>query len=243
MELSVCKQINVYDFVYSLISILKKKGINEINVDELKYSLNYFSLFDKYQYLFSNINPLFELENIIDALYIAGYIFRFNSNKNIIYLIKDKENENDLNNEFNLIVNQLADEVILLMNSKKQIDDIEVINPNMKNYQIISGLYGDEIIKWDLITDGDINIIYDINHKGYFHDFRNKNVILILNEVFAKKIILENATFAIKQGRIDDVIFKNILYAECLNEEKFNKISNYFDQIEIEDSKVKRISL
>ena len=243
MKLSICKQINAYDFVYSLINILKKKGINEINVNELKYSLNYFSLFDKYQYLFSNINPWFELEQIIDALYIAGYIFRFNSNKNIIYLIKDKKNDFEFNDEYNILLDQMANEFIFLTNNNKDFDRIEVENPNIKNYKIISGLYNNEVIKWDLITDGNINLIYDINHKKYFPDIRNENVILMLNEVVAKKVILENATFAIKQGIIDYVIIKNILYAEYLSREKFNEISNILENKETENPKVKRISL
>lgn len=243
MNLALSEKISEYDFISSFIEILKQKGITEININELKYLLNYFSLFEKYQHLFNNIYPKVGVEKAINILCIIGYIFRLDTNPDDIYLTGNKDKEVALDSYIISILDELSNDFISLINSEQKINGVNLINPNQINYRIISGIYASDIIKWDLITDGNISYEYDIPSKNYLKDIRNENTILILDELKAKKVVLKNASFVIKQGIINDSVLKNILYAQYLGEIKSNDISKYFDYTEIDNPKIKRISL
>lgn len=243
MEVLVNEKVSIYTFVCSIMNILRSKGVTNINIDIFKEILYYFSLLDKYKYLFQNVYFNLKIDETIKVLLMTRFIFMFESNSKIIYIIGDNNTNIISDDKFNNLLNDLTNDYISILNSDYKLSKLKIVDPNIATYKIVNGSNNNLNIRWDLITNGEIKLIYDVESKNYFPDIRNDKIILILDKIEIKKVLLKNATFVIKQGIEDDNIVKNMLYTNCLNEQEFNQICKYFNEKEIDDPKVKRLSL
>ena len=82
-----------------------------------------------------------------------------------------------------------------------------------------------------------------IKDKKFYPDILCENVILYLNDLIIENILLKNSSFILNQGIINDIIVKNELYINNIDEQLINEISPYFISDNINNTKIKRLTL
>lgn len=242
MELFDNKKINFYNFMVCFFNILKLKGITSLEKDEFKKIIHYFKSLEKYNLIFKNIE--FNIDDTLRMLQITKFIYIFDTNTNTVYIKGDDSLKID-DDKFEKTLEKLVDDYIFIIKNNNKYNNLNIYlcNPNNESYKLVNGYNKSINIKWNVITDGNIKESSVLKSKKFYPDILNEQVILYLDELKMKNILLTDASFVLNQGIIDNVIVKNELYINNLDEQLINKISSYFISEENDNSKIKRFTL
>ena len=104
--------------------------------------------------------------------------------------------------------------------------DIYGGNPENEYYYLGAGKNGNDQVRWDLITDGEIkNIQKQINQGNFFFENPNDSESkLLLSNNTIKALYLKNAKYAILQGYMNDKIKRIKVYTELLDKYSLKQI-------------------
>lgn len=248
------EKYNDVDFLKMLFREFKNKGISEINRPNLEKDLYYYKKNPKYMPLFQNIGTRGKMIPLLDAFNVLE------KRKEIValsYALDDyaiTDNVYGPLGEFDqvetlLLIKELVKEYLL---RKRVIEtahgNIRIcgINPN-DSYVLIEGYHGDKYITWNLVTDGKITekAKKEIGHYPliWSNPEEVKDGITIRNGSY-EEVQVENASFTILNGKVNDEVKGSLLYSESLNEQELKKQANYASLSKIpKKSYVKELSL
>lgn len=247
MKLLYFNKLNTLDFTCEFLNLLKSKYIYCLNKNELQKILYYFYLNKDYNELFKYLDIKDKknfLNSSLNLLKLIKFISESVENKNIIYVTGNIE-EKILNTEIKKELEKLVDEYIKILNISNNYENLHLykINPNILYYKLVDCNNLVDNFKWDIITDGNIKNINDIYSKNFIPDIENENIILYLNDITNKKVVIEGSSYVLNRGIKNNEILKNELYIKEIDENKINDLSIYFNQIKINNEKIKRITL
>lgn len=242
MELFDNKKINFYNFMVDFFNILKSKCITSLEINEFKKIIHYFKSLEKYNLIFENIE--LNIDDTLRMLQITRFIYIFDTNPNTVY-IKSADSLKIDNDEFEKSLQELVDDYIFIIKNNNKYNNLNIYlcNTNNLSYKLVKGSNKNIDIKWNVITDGDLKEYEIIKDKKFYPDILCENVILYLNDLIIENILLKNSSFILNQGIINDIIVKNELYINNIDEQLINEISPYFISDNINNTKIKRLTL
>lgn len=243
MELLFYEKINVYNFVCDFFNILRYKNINSIDYMEFKKIIYHLKNTTKYKNVFKDID-VSNLDQTIRMLQITKFISVFKNNPNTLYIKGDNQIKT-CNNELRKLLEEIVDSYIFITKNNKKYNNLNIYlcDQNTIRYKLVNGYNSSIKIKWNIITDGVVLNNPNIMIKKFYPSIKDENIILFLNNAKIKNVLINNSTFVLNQGIINESIVKNELYVNVLNEEFINKLSKYFENKNVDNEKVKILTL
>ena len=210
METTTLEILNI------IINKFKEENIVFFSKKELENQLYYFSSNDNYKSLFYNKT---DIEDALNIFIKCGYLYRLDSNLDIIYIIKS---DTKINN------NKILEELLNTYFSVKKISqkynnlNIYMCDPNCQ-YILLDANIMRHQVKWTLNTDGEIikkNIKLVKGTKHLFDSpFDNKQIYFDTTDF--EYVDVHNASYVIRQELMNNKICNSVLYT---NIEDVNKI-------------------
>lgn len=245
MQLLYFNKLNQIDFTCEFLNMLKDKDIHYFDKNELQKILYFIYLNNEYENIFKYLDLKNKKEFLNDSLRVLQVIKFINIfDNNTVYITGD-DKENIINQEIKKEIEKLVDEYIKICNISNDYTNLHLYktNPNILLYNVVKGNNLVDKFRWDIVTDGKIKNINEIPPANFFKDTDYENVILYFNDMKHMKLVVKDATFVLNRSIKNNEIVRNDLYTDEINEEKINEISNYFENIKTNKSKIKRISL
>ncbi len=135
--------------------------------------------------------------------------------------------EKDVNPEILKLLNSIADDLAVRSKIENPMLNVYGYDPN-KSYSILHakhlGIYESEII-----TDGNIKSInkHKFEPHIYYQDPSGKSLGRQYEEAIIRGIILDNASYAIVQGKFNNELKKIEIYSKIVELEKLKRISEF----------------
>lgn len=233
------------EFVSMFFPLLYKNGIRKLSKSELEKKLYYYSLMKEYEDLFQNLSlcpgfqvgdPMISLQNGIldfqkrflgedagtseDEIVLSSNSF-FDMSSYIPYISGDTmQKMQDIARDFGL-------QYKIECNSP-HLFSIYFKNPNDR-YDLCDGTWYNDDYCWQLITDGDVkNIRVDemSNQFFYYESPILPDVELQLHNVTSAAVQIQNATYAVMQGTVNDNVQREKVYTQYLDFQTLKQIQN-----------------
>ena len=234
------RKFTAYDFISVFLPLLQESGVSEFTLDELSKKLFCYYKEKNFREIFSEINQFgyeakVNVEKAINQEKMESeYLWTDVKEPSKIYLnypsnMKLHRFRRDLSKDGLNKIRQMALDFSIRyqyeITSSIQMD-IYGGNPEYEYYYLGAGQNGNNYIRWDLITDGEIkNIQKQMNQGNFFFenpkDSENK---LLLNNNTIKALYLKNAKYAILQGYMNDKIKRIKVYTELLDKYSLKQI-------------------
>lgn len=234
------KQLTEYDFVTLLLNLLYQNEINRINKDELEEKLYCYYKNNDFEELFQDIVPTLGVKgmklDLHDGLekYIGDNQLNLTHSKDIDLSIY----EQSLSEDGKLKIRQMAQELAIRYraerNSKTKLK-IFGFNPNC-HYTLVHGNYIDDLVSFELITDGDIESINYPNLTRmedlllFYESPLNPNETIQLKNNRVAHVCIQNATYAIKQGLCNGKISYCNVNTQIIDKQRLQEIVNLANQ-------------
>ena len=246
------RKFDISEFIKTFLPLLQESGVGEFNLDELSKKLYYYYKTSQFKEIFEelSINDYEEKLNITEVVEqeknLAQNLWYEDSKPEKIYLnypsymplnVWKSNLSRDGLNKLTKIACDFSTRYKIEITSICPLN-IYSLNPNKKFYYLGSGIYNNQKIRWDLITDGDVKNIQMQKNKGNFffeNPEKNATKILLKNNTI-KALYLKNAKYALLQGIINDEIKKVKVYTEILDKYTLEQIKNIGNTVYDEDN-------
>lgn len=246
LELFKDPEFTEHEFVATLLSLLCKKGICQIDEDEIARKLYYYYKNNNYKELFQDITLMKgTLDSKVD-IYEGMYREKFFSGnicwdtmrgQPLINLRYDPNidlscYEQNLSADGKFKIRKMAEELsmrIKIEQKSKHPLYIYGVDPNQV-YTLVQGRSLTDLLSFELITDGDIFAIQYNETKGdgkyAYENPMHPNQYRTLKDNKVAYVRLNNASFAIKQGLCGDEIRYCIANTEIADPKLLEEIMN-----------------
>lgn len=230
------------NFIRLLLPYLYKKGVRTLSEDELAKKLYPYYLDKKYNLVFNNMvrdryaDKVDIYEGMSDEKFFSGCIEWYSNEPNILHLVYDNNCtssiERNVDPEILKLINEIADNLATRYKIESKLLNVYGYNPN-RNYTILYGQSDFSSYESELITDGDIKSIkcYKFDPNIFYQDPSGNSLGRQYKKAIIKNIILDNASYAIKQGKLDEKLKKIEIYSKILDLDKLKKISEFANKI------------
>ncbi len=206
--------VSELDFTKALIQELITHNIMYFNINDLEFALYHYNFAtSKYYQLFKNINCTCNHIDLSEAIWnLTNYGILSFDYPNVE--IKNSINKINITPENLLLIHELIEDYL----KRKNLEEssplcINILNtsPNKNEYPIIEGEYDGKEIRWNLITDGDIN-------------YENIPKCLSIDEITDNYITVKNASYVIQNCYVNGRLTCTDIYTELTNEQEIEKI-------------------
>lgn len=238
------KNFTERDFVGLFLRLLCKNGVYKIDEEELNRKLFYYYNDPKFNELFQDVckkrGTLYPEVDIYAGMYFEkcfGNITWNITKPNLLFLHYKKDAdlslyEDKLSDQGKLLMYKMAEEI----STKDKIESqskhkINIYNCNPNEFYILThGQYKNNVIGWNLLTDGDINAINCLDTKELNYCFFDSplypNQKIQCNQNSIVSVNLKNASYAVMQGLCDSKI-QHLRVFTCLTSlEQLSQVSS-----------------
>lgn len=227
-----------YDFIRNFFILLHKYGVHKISVEELRKKLFYYYENFIYKDIFQDIARVqcaeeVDLSSALESVKFWSDGVCYNSNfPNKIFLAYDdtvEVRDSIKCTKIYELLDKMAKEFALrykIEQASKNDMNIYATSPN-RDYVLLSGNRYDSEVKWEMITDGNINKIYENYDKRIYqcdNPYYPSQKILLMNQnnLFVN---ICDASYAVMQGKIDNCLVTSRVYTESTDFDRLQKIS------------------
>ena len=203
------------DFTKAIIHELSIHNIFKFNINDLECALYHYDFnSSKFYPLFQNIGCTCNHLDLSEAIWdltakgILGFNYPDVEIKNNIKL--------NINSEYLPLIQELTEDYL----KRKYLEESSPINlniiqtcPNKNEYPVIEGEYEGKEIRWNLITDGNIN-------------YKSIPRYLNLDEITDNYITVEKASYVIHNCYVNGRLTHIDIYTELTEEDKLETIKN-----------------
>lgn len=227
-------------FMKLFLESLQEEGIFSLSKDDLSRSLFNYYIDERFRNLFAEAmickyryEDKVDVEDAILNLLISGKLeYNFFNNLDINILNEDVEKDKKNFKTFVPNIKKMAHEYAVRHKIEKDSNvklHIYAVDPNERQrYFLCAGKYGSEKHLWQLITDGSINsmtIKFPIEQSCMYPDPLERSYGITLKDAVEKEVYLNDASYTLVRGSINDEIKIAKLYTQSLDEEKLHKLS------------------